>query len=432
MLVLAIATVGDTPPTVSLSTGHHVDAPGSPGVAASHPADRKPTATDQTQRSDRLDAVLRARRVVPAPLPGHLRYVVDRYQQRLDRPLVHRVQAASDGRPDTRRAHTEAPVWSTKRPSERSRSSLRRADDAVAAPGRARTTTSVPAGSRPSLSRMRCRSRRRTALRTTALPTERPTLKPTRAGRASCPPECATLTTSRGPPDRRPLRITARKSAPRRSRFAAGTMSAPGCRNDAVRRTRGRGPCGAGCSRWRGRRECASAVGNRAYANGGGCWAGKCASRPDSRRLNKRAFVIEADAGPARAIASANSANGLRRTNKRYASAHRMVKPAPLAPDGRQLFITTSRSDDPVATRRTRWNEHPLHRLKPGPGVVSVSTLAHSLLRAGGVRFSQVTEGCPVTLGTCVTPPHAVDDYVDRVRRGCSPSRRAGDIWSPR
>lgn len=46
-----------------------------------------------------------------------------------------------------------------------------------------------------------------------------------------------------------------------------------------VRRRGGHGPCGGAQRRSRGRRECACAAGNHAYALGGGCWAEKCASR---------------------------------------------------------------------------------------------------------------------------------------------------------
>ena len=146
-------------------------------------------------------------------------------------------------------------------------------DDAAAAAGSARTTSTAEPGSDARCSRTRCRSRRCTRLRVTALPTALLTTKPTRGlgrrrlGLAGGRPGWAT-------PARRPDRTARRKDSPSVSRCAAGSTAVRPAGEPGLRRRGSCGPCGGGRTGWRGRRGCACAGGNRAPCAGDGCSAG--------------------------------------------------------------------------------------------------------------------------------------------------------------
>ena len=79
-------------------------------------------------------------------------------------------------------------------------------------------TTSVPAGTTETSSRLTARRRRRTRLRVTALPTDLLTMKPKR--RASAVAEGRTCRTAPFVPTRRPRRAAVRKSTGRVTRLA--------------------------------------------------------------------------------------------------------------------------------------------------------------------------------------------------------------------
>jgi len=231
-----------------------VTAPG-PGIATRDPADRQPAALDTAVHGDRLECVRRARRVVAAHLAV----------ERADREAVGLQQADQDV------LHEPAT-----RARQRSSSSPRSRYDAPAAPGCARTTSTLPSASVPTRSRIKCRSRRLTRLRVTAGPTDFDTTKPTRPGPVSSRLLVAlstfgvtTCTTTSGPPARRPRRTACRKSAAALRRWLAESTRWPGLRQ--------RGscdPCGDARTGSRDRRGCASAGGSRAPCAGDGCSAG--------------------------------------------------------------------------------------------------------------------------------------------------------------
>ena len=138
----------------------------------------------------------------------------------------HREQRCTSspaGRQRERPAHRRRPAASI-RDSAESRSRPSSVLDAAAAGGSARTTTSAPAGTRPSRARRRWRSRRCTRCRTTAPPTARLTTKPARV--SSRPDRRATCTTRVPPAIRRPRRTAVTKSSRRVSRAAAGSTGA--------------------------------------------------------------------------------------------------------------------------------------------------------------------------------------------------------------
>jgi hypothetical protein len=162
-----------------------------------------------------------------------------------------------------------------------SRAALNWAPDALAAAGRARTTSRVPAGKPPRRAATRCRSCRRTRLRTTAPPTARDTTKPARGGRCSPAPARPVEPTERcatrrlGPPPAlppvrpRPARSVAAKSERRRNRAPAGSTP--------VRPRAASDPWPGDPPEWRARRGCASAGGTRGSSPADGCSAGTCA-----------------------------------------------------------------------------------------------------------------------------------------------------------
>jgi hypothetical protein len=116
------------------------------------------------------------------------------------------------------------PCRRSKAPITRSRSAARSAWQAVGARGPARNTSRLPPGSMHRYPRARCRSRRRTRFRTTAGPTARLTTNPTSACRSE-PGSTSRLPDSSGRPALLPCLLAASKSARRRIRAAAGSMS---------------------------------------------------------------------------------------------------------------------------------------------------------------------------------------------------------------
>lgn len=208
------------------------------------------------------------------------------------------------------------PAHSGRRPERRgrraaaraaSRSAASRSYVRSAAPGSARTTRVVPAGSVVNRSRTRCRNRRRTLLRTTAPPTALETTKPARAGAESCSVPAGRTgsgvavsgptdgeadgrsrwTTTAPLPARRPPRTATANSPLRRSRCAAAstTSTSPGPGRSALRPTGGHGPWRDGSKGWRGRRGYACAAGSRGSSRAGGCSAGRCACSRQALRL---------------------------------------------------------------------------------------------------------------------------------------------------
>jgi hypothetical protein len=187
------------------------------------------------------------------------------------RSVPSRGRARRDDRPD------RCPGTSPSRRSAASRSVPSSMLVAVAAGGKARMTNELPAGSVPSRSATRCRSRRCTRCRTTELPTALLTTKPARAS-FSDPGGSGWFTawtTRRRRPARAPRRMTARKSSLRRSRAAAGSTTCLAVAG--IRRTASRGPCDGGTRGWPGRRGYASGAGTHGSGTGGGCSAGRCA-----------------------------------------------------------------------------------------------------------------------------------------------------------
>lgn len=208
---------------------------------------------------ERLDRVRAAARVEPArrrqQRRDHLAVDVHRTEQHPG----ERARAPSGGAEPVVlllvRSHQLEPVAGTSGAMTRSlRSAASRSApssrlDASAAGGRARTTTSVPAGNAGKRSRIKCRSRRVTRCRITAVPTALLTTKPTRvvisdfrvgavfasaSGKASpvlCGPRSRawsarnTWTTNRDRPARRPRRTTRRNSWFLVSRAAAGSTA---------------------------------------------------------------------------------------------------------------------------------------------------------------------------------------------------------------
>lgn len=168
---------------------------------------REPTPAQRTVPAKSLLGVRAAGRVKPATLP----------EKRTDQFLVTADQHQQES--------GHGPTAGVNRRNPASRWAASWAAERSAEPASARTTTVEPAGSTGSRSRTRCRSRRRVRLRATALPTALPTTKPARGGRAE--PGCAiTMCTTSGPrPARRPERKTPVKSALRRTREAAGSIS---------------------------------------------------------------------------------------------------------------------------------------------------------------------------------------------------------------
>ena len=165
-----------------------VDAAVAPGVAPPEPSDGEPAARHRAVLTQGGDRVAAAGGVVPA---GGRRVGGDEpliEPDRQDQQPGHRarspwVQRAAHGvrsrglAPGPARS-TPARRAAVRSPSVRSRSNRLEVDPAAA--GSARTTRSVPPGSRPNRSRTRGRSRRVMRWRTTELPTLPDTTKPTR------------------------------------------------------------------------------------------------------------------------------------------------------------------------------------------------------------------------------------------------------------
>ena len=216
-----------------------IDTAVAPRMAPREPPDGEPTAHHRAVLTQRRHRVAAARRVVPAGRRG----------VRGDEPLVepdrYDQQPGGRGRSPTgqRSAHGVRsreltvgsvrlePASSRTIPARRAairsppvRSSSNRADDAPAAPGNARTTTSAATGSEVSRCRTSGRSRRVIRCRTTELPTFPDTTKPARDGPGSVG-RGSRCTTRVGVPARRPRLITAAKSAAVCSRSSGGSTS---------------------------------------------------------------------------------------------------------------------------------------------------------------------------------------------------------------
>jgi hypothetical protein len=122
--------------------------------------------------------------------------------------------------------------WPTRRAKARSRSSPSCPDDASAAPGRARTTVPLPAGSASSRWASWARSRRLTWWRTTLPPTALLTTSPTCG--APTVSDGRWCRTTRPPRARMPSRTTDEKSVERRIRLATGSTRRLAPRRAAV------------------------------------------------------------------------------------------------------------------------------------------------------------------------------------------------------
>jgi hypothetical protein len=217
------------------------------GVTTGQPTGRQPESAHRAVRTQRLDGVLTARGGESA----------SRGEQRADEPLVEGDGCDKHPCRDSRHgfvrysrcAHCRrsAPTCRrSSRPSTRSRSAARSAWRAPAAAGCARTTSRQPSGSAARRPRISSRSRRFTRLRTTAEPTARLTTKPTFAGSPARTPSLGgsgervvpplenpspgiaagtILADTKGPPARRPVRITSRNSSGRRIRDSRGSTT---------------------------------------------------------------------------------------------------------------------------------------------------------------------------------------------------------------
>lgn len=194
------------------------------------------------------------------------------------------------------------------------RTSSARAGD-VAAPGKARTTTSIGVSTPESASATRWRRRRLTRLRVTALPTAFDTTKPAREGGQV---RGTAWTTSVRRPTRTPSRETRRKSTEDFSRDPAGSTRVP----ERLSRRGGRGPCGDDRPRWRDQRGCACGGGSHGCGCGAGCSAGKCAcSRELPTIFGSRTTAPTEDTGVAKTA-----------TCQRYAKPSRAGKPGGTRP----------------------------------------------------------------------------------------------------
>lgn len=198
-----------------------------PRVAPQDPPGGQCCPLHRTMPVDGRVPVVRTRGVVAA----------HRAEQRTDRPLVQLDQS------EQRVLHRATPPRSRARAASRSRASS--SGPASPAPGNARTTTRLPAGSCPSRSRTRWRRRRLTRLRTTALPTALLTTKPARDEGAVSPDSCGSVaplvrrwTTRSGRPARRPRRTAAAKSSRRLSRFSGDSTTSRPARCYAERAAR--------------------------------------------------------------------------------------------------------------------------------------------------------------------------------------------------
>ena len=240
--------------------GNGIQAARVPRVAAQQAPAGEPAPSERSVRRDGLDGVGRARGIEAAA----------RTEQRGDQELISAEQ--QDHHPGHGRPFAGA-AEGVNAASARSSASASSAEDAVAAAGRARTTSRVPGGRASKRAATRCRSRRRTWLRMTAPPTARETTNPACAWGAPLSLGAARCTTTNGvatpPARRRPARSVATKSVLRRNRAPAGsTPVRPRAASDpwpGVRRE------------WRDRHACASAGGTRGSSPADGCSAGRCA-----------------------------------------------------------------------------------------------------------------------------------------------------------
>lgn len=179
--------------------------------------------------TDRLERVSAARRVKAAarrhqraddlPVPSNQHHQQPRHCRYSARHRGH--SALVDPVTIT---HTAPPCRRSSARTTTSTSAAKSACLAVAAWGLARNTSRLPLGSECRYPAAKWRSLRRTRFRTTAWPTPRLTMNPTLAD-SSAPGRMARYPTSSGLPNRRPPRIAASKSVPRRIRAVAGSIA---------------------------------------------------------------------------------------------------------------------------------------------------------------------------------------------------------------
>jgi len=164
----------------------------------------------------RLDKVVRARRLVSAPATRPADHLEKRRHHALitaDKKYKQR-NHAEGGKIESRRARSN-------------HSALNSSNEAAAAPGLAITTMSPPAGNPPREARISSRRRRRTLLRTTAPPTRFEVMIPARAHPDSSGGQKRASLISR-PWTTLPLSRTREKSRPSRRRADLGNRSRSG------------------------------------------------------------------------------------------------------------------------------------------------------------------------------------------------------------
>ena len=210
---------------------HRIVAARRPRMAAQQPAAGQPAALDRAVHLHRPQRVRRTAGVVAAHVAVERADHQPLGLQQADQDVLHGAAAGLGvvRRVSRARACDQAVAKSTGTSS-----------GAVAARGRARTTTLTGSVVRGSSAAARWRSRRRTRLRVTAFPTFLPTTKPTWAGRApdarsrvsSCarrgprgrpPARYAAWSTRVGRPTRTPPRTVRRKSSERRILCSRGS-----------------------------------------------------------------------------------------------------------------------------------------------------------------------------------------------------------------
>ena len=299
------------PPTVVARGRDEVHATVRERVAPTDASSGEPGALDRAVPLQRGHRVARAGRVVPA----------SRTEQGTQPPLVQpddRDEEPTHGA--DRRAST--PRAEVRR--HRSRSSARRALDAVAARLVARITTCSPGRRSPRRERATWRRRRLTRWRTTDDPTALLTTSPTRGsssgptGESLCSAgaglqRCSTTVDE---PTLRPRRMVRRKSEDRRIRFRAAST---------VRPSGECAPWTGGSSRSIGPH--ASACGHESHGSSRACecWAERCASRCGSRAGHR---VTAADLhGQRRQWVCRSLSEARDGAREEYVSADQRVKP---------------------------------------------------------------------------------------------------------
>lgn len=233
-----------------------VNAPIAPRVTAKHPPPCQHRTAQGAVPPHRLVPIVGAGRVV---LAGGA-------NQGRDSQLVHANESheKKPGEARDERDNDHASAFARARRKPPATSAFSSSKPTVAAAGSARNTTREPCGRCSNSSAMMARKRRVTRLRTTAPPTARETAKPVMLFAS---PVFARYTTAVRVPALAPVRMTRRKSSPRRSRRLA----------DSTTPTERRDPYDDGPSKWFARHGYACAGGNRASWHACGCSAEKSA-----------------------------------------------------------------------------------------------------------------------------------------------------------